>query len=974
MFFPASRYMCRIHVIIISVLFITAGIAGQVYVDQSAPGTGDGSSWENAFTDLGYAVSDSTTAAEIWIAAGIYNENLVLKTEQKLYGGFSGSEESKEERDFENNITVIDGGGQGRVITAGRGNILDHLTITNGQKNTEHAGAGIYSLYGIRIENCVIDNNHGGQWGGAVFIKTDETYAVKNNVFMRNSCTFWGASLLIYQASNGNIVGNVFTDNSSSCDGNLFLYASNPYIGRNIFCGNRNFILAAGIKYFGSHSKVVNNLFVGNKASKGVAVYHYGYVYGEMKNNTIAFNESGPGNAAIDLRGRETFDYQNNILAFNTGYGMKEIPGKFDTIPQGRLTNNLFYQNSLGCYYDYDSETVIDTEDDLNSLDPPGDNTGNIIANPGFMPMEEGTWTKEPVFHDIERKTVLFNSNANWVNGELCGKFLNPDLTENLQFYIIDNTETSITVWGNLTSLCSAGSNFRIHDYHLVNGSPAINSADNSVAPEIDFDGDLRPGADGESDIGFDEAPDEYAPSSPPYCEVSTPQGEQEGVVSIQYRIFDHESNLTDIYAEYSLDGGETFSEAINGSGGDGVFDLESSPSGTSHVFAWNTFAQGISGREEHVRIRITPVDFETGTPGESWDFTVYNPPPESIKNYDFTIDEEGWTSFSLPGIFTSPGFDCSSGHISITTYDHNNSFGFWQSPLTSIPVEDTYIYRAKFSVSSNVADPERVPLIRFRASPDHSRRVDMIQASSRMEGEYSPGSSPRDYSLYFVPCTTSDSGARLLQEQNTFFCFDVVNFDNTDVSEAVIQLNDVEITRMKEETLGIKTTAASWDFEDNAGEGWHKVTIPSEYTPPEMNTQNGALELTGVDDETFGFWCTDFGQLEVQNNCLYKATFTVGTDVTDCSKTPGFRFRINTETYESALITEVSSFGEGEYSPGPESKTYEAYFYPPQHLEGTELNDLLVSFDMKSFSSEDDIQGTLKLENMKIETFSIPE
>ena len=83
-----------------------------------------------------------------------------------------------------------------------------------------------------------------------------------------------------------------------------------------------------------------------------------------------------------------------------------------------------------------------------------------------------------------------------------------------------------------------------------------------------------------------------------------------------------------DIVVECSIDGGQSYSPAIVGSGGDGISVLTTSVSGTPHVFSWNTWAQGLKGYYNQVLIRITPSDFEVGTMAISGYFTVNNPLP----------------------------------------------------------------------------------------------------------------------------------------------------------------------------------------------------------------------------------------------------------------------------------------------------------------------------------------------------------
>lgn len=93
----------------ISLLFVAAPLQAKVY-HVSIKGTGDGSSWEKAMGSLDDALAKATSGDEIWIAAGTYKPTQLIKSSKKnsrhfplkdgvsLYGGFAGTEKSKEER------------------------------------------------------------------------------------------------------------------------------------------------------------------------------------------------------------------------------------------------------------------------------------------------------------------------------------------------------------------------------------------------------------------------------------------------------------------------------------------------------------------------------------------------------------------------------------------------------------------------------------------------------------------------------------------------------------------------------------------------------------------------------------------------------------------------------------------------------------------------------------------------------------
>ncbi len=120
--------------------------AAIVYVDKTATGNNDGSSWVDAFTTITPAIAVSMNGDEIDIAQGNYievdqltiNKPLILKGGFPLGGGV---------QDVANNPTTIDGNLSHRVIldTNGFSNptILEGLIIKNGLIQ-DGSGAGIY--------------------------------------------------------------------------------------------------------------------------------------------------------------------------------------------------------------------------------------------------------------------------------------------------------------------------------------------------------------------------------------------------------------------------------------------------------------------------------------------------------------------------------------------------------------------------------------------------------------------------------------------------------------------------------------------------------------------------------------------------------------------------------------------------------------------------------------------------------------
>lgn len=186
--------------------FVLVGFSAQssvIYVNVSASGNNDGSSWVNAYVSLQDAILASSQNDELWVAQGTYipdrdisgnpnptnmNDKAFYFTHDvKVYGGFTGTETMLSERDYENNNTILSaylGVFSGpvyayRVIdqttALGSGFLLDGLTIRDA--NNSGIGGGIYIdlCIGGKIQNCRFTNNLSGN-GGGINASTSELY------------------------------------------------------------------------------------------------------------------------------------------------------------------------------------------------------------------------------------------------------------------------------------------------------------------------------------------------------------------------------------------------------------------------------------------------------------------------------------------------------------------------------------------------------------------------------------------------------------------------------------------------------------------------------------------------------------------------------------------------------------------------------------------------------------------------------
>ena len=103
-------------------LFTSSLYAATIYVDVDAVGNNDGLAWQHAFTSLQDGIAAWTAGDEIWVAEGRYfpdtgstqtpgdqTASFVLQDGMSIYGGFSGTENSRDEADPSVQFTVLSG-------------------------------------------------------------------------------------------------------------------------------------------------------------------------------------------------------------------------------------------------------------------------------------------------------------------------------------------------------------------------------------------------------------------------------------------------------------------------------------------------------------------------------------------------------------------------------------------------------------------------------------------------------------------------------------------------------------------------------------------------------------------------------------------------------------------------------------------------------------------------------------------------
>ncbi len=293
-----------IGILLITVLFISTSLtAAVVYVDADASGTGDGSSWTDAYTTLYDAVDESGSGDELWIAEGRYKPAesdrllpLSIKQNMSLYGGFTSSMTQLSQRDPEAYPVVLDGNIQDDatdnnnsetlIYFSSDGAKVDGIVFTNGYASVSTNGVFRFAYTGVDyrttyINNCVFSGNYGRI---AYFYDGNEYDGrLINPVF--SNCTFSansgvnGGVIVMKAHSSPQFYDCTFSSNTASSSGGVVYFDNSPRcfprFERCVFSDNVAASNGGSFYIRNSSPVIVDCSFLNNSASYGGALYSF---------------------------------------------------------------------------------------------------------------------------------------------------------------------------------------------------------------------------------------------------------------------------------------------------------------------------------------------------------------------------------------------------------------------------------------------------------------------------------------------------------------------------------------------------------------------------------------------------------------------------------------------------------------------------------------------------------------------------
>lgn len=450
------------------ILSASSCLSKTVYVRTTGLDTNDGLSWSTAKKTVSAGIAASVSGDEIWVASGTYRERIILNAGVGLYGGFAGTEISREDRDWNTNVTVLNGNGGGTVVTSPSGatasTVIDGFSIRQGRAPSYGGGISCSSS-SPTIANNTITANSAVFGGGAIYVRASSP-VITNNAITGNTAEGSGGGIYCYSSASPTIMDNVITQNTTSSTfgdtytggGGIYCGYSSPTISRNRIWANRSAYNGGGIHCSVSSAIITNNSITDNVGRSGGGVFCYGNSPSlTIMGNKISGNAATTG-GAMYCHGIGTLPtIANNTILANTSNRCGGI--YLIAVASPRIMNNTIIGNSTS-----DEGAAISCN---HSATP-------MIANNIIALNSSGIWFRSFVSSTpFLSNNCVYGNTAYDYNGLSAGA---GDISADPLF--ID----------------PAGSNYRLPWY-----SPCIDVGTNVGAPPFDMDGYVRP-VDGNAD------------------------------------------------------------------------------------------------------------------------------------------------------------------------------------------------------------------------------------------------------------------------------------------------------------------------------------------------------------------------------------------------------------------------------------------------------------------------------------------
>ncbi len=218
------------------------------------------------YSTIQLAIDDANNGDIIEVLPGTYVETIDFKGKSITVRSSSGDPSN----------TIIDGGGNGSVVTCVSGEdpntLLSGFTITGGSA-AEGAGMYISNSSYPAVTHCIFSGNSASFEGGGMFVSTSSSVSITNSVFSGNFA-YYGGGVILNFSSSASITQSVFSGNLAAIEGGGILVdnTSDLILTNCTLNGNSdNFWKGGGLNVIGNSSSLLTNCIVWGSNSSGAS-------------------------------------------------------------------------------------------------------------------------------------------------------------------------------------------------------------------------------------------------------------------------------------------------------------------------------------------------------------------------------------------------------------------------------------------------------------------------------------------------------------------------------------------------------------------------------------------------------------------------------------------------------------------------------------------------------------------------------
>ncbi|MBI9018851.1 MAG: right-handed parallel beta-helix repeat-containing protein [Phycisphaerae bacterium] len=377
--------------------------SARIYVNASATGDDNGSSWIDAFDTLQEALGLAIVGDDIWVAEGTYYPSIErggtgdrykafkLINGVSIYGGFRGVEKHFVDRDVENNETILSGDiGINSVSTDNCYHIfyhpsglnLDASAILDGFTISDSADSAIYNIScSPDISNCTFKGNSANN-GAGIYNYNSSSPSVSHCTFIDNSASK-GGGIYNDNSSNPNMAYCAFANNSAGNGGGIYNTGSiTPSISNCTFTGNIATTNGGGIYNYSSSSPTVADCVFNDNTAYiyGGGIYN-GYCTPEVLRCTFTDNTANSAGGGMD-------NYNSISIVTDCVFDSNSAnyaAGMYNWLSDSHITDCTFTENTgMGMYNWYSNPIVRGSTFSSNSgISGAGIKNGN--SNPEII-------------------------------------------------------------------------------------------------------------------------------------------------------------------------------------------------------------------------------------------------------------------------------------------------------------------------------------------------------------------------------------------------------------------------------------------------------------------------------------------------------------------------------------------------------------------------------------------------------------